>query len=73
MADTTISQFFQKVTLTEVTDVQVTEVVEADGTFTRAIRIYGTPSGPNIGPAMEIFVKSPEADNLKITTPELDF
>ncbi len=73
MTDTTVSQHASKMIVTEVTDVQVTEIVEADGTFVRAIRIYGTPSGGAIPPVLEVQIKAGTSDALKVTTPELNF
>lgn len=73
MADSSVSQHATRILVTEVTDVQVTEIVEADGTFIRAIRIYGTPSGGAIPPVLEVQIKGATADALKVTTPELNF
>ena len=71
--ETQVSQHASKMVVTEVTDVVVSEVVEASGTYNRAIRIYGTPSGNGIPPVLEVQIKSDTAENLKLTTPELNF
>ena len=73
MTDTIITHQWQKIVVTEVTDVQVTEITTQGGMSYRAIRVYGTPTGENIGPVLEVHINSPEAANLKVTTPELDF
>jgi len=73
MTDTNVSQHASKMIVTEVTDVVVSEVVESGGIHTRAIRIYGTPSGNGIPPVLEVQIKSDTAENLKLTTPELNF
>lgn len=73
MTDTTVSHHASKMVVTEVTDVVVSEVVESSGIYTRAIRIYGTPSGNGIPPVLEVQIKSDTAENLKLTTPELNF
>ena len=71
--ETQVSQHASKMVVTEVTDVVVSEVVESSGIHTRAIRIYGTPSGNGIPPVLEVQIKSDTAENLKLTTPELNF
>ena len=73
MADSIVTHHATKICVTEVTDVQVTEIVENSGTFVRAIRIYGTPSGNGILPVLEVQIRSDTGGNLKVTTPELDF
>ena len=72
-AETMVSQHASKIVVTGVTDVVVSEVVESGGIYTRAIRIYGTPSGNGIPPVLEVQIKSDTAENLKLTTPELNF
>ena len=72
-SETQVSQHASKMVVTEVTDVVVSEVVESGGIHTRAIRIYGTPSGNGIPPVLEVQIKSDTAENLKLTTPELNF
>lgn len=72
-AETMVSQHASKMVVTEVTDVVVSEVVESGGIYTRAIRIYGTPPGNGIPPVLEVQIKSDTAENLKLTTPELNF
>lgn len=73
MPDTTVTQFVHKMILTEITDVQVSDLTLADGIYSRAVRFYGTPSGQNIPPVLEVQIKSDVADNLKIVTPGLPF
>jgi len=72
-SETQVSHHASKMVVTEVTDVVVSEVVESSGIYTRAIRIYGTPSGNGIPPVLEVQIKSDTAENLKLTTPELNF
>lgn len=60
--------------VTEVTDIQVTEVAEdGNGGFVRKILIYGSAGVDPVLPALEIFVSGDAETKVRFTTPELDF
>lgn len=63
----------QKIAVSDVADIKVTEIVSADGVYTRAIRIYGAPSGTDAPPVLEIVVSSDTQGNIKLTTPEIEY
>lgn len=66
-----ITSLVQTVTVSEVQDIIVTEVVaDGDSNYVRAIRIYGTLG--NTAPALEIRITSSDASKLKITLPSVD-
>lgn len=71
----TVTQISSRVAISEVRDVQITEVV-ADGTggFVRAVKVFGAPEA-SAGPALilEILIQSEAKSDLDITTPELSF
>ncbi len=70
-----INPISQKVEITQVRDVEVTETVDdGEGGFLRSIKIKGEPvasSGP--GQVLEIQLRSDTKSDLDITTPELSF
>ena len=70
-----INEISAKLGVTDVRDVQVTDVV-ADGTggFVRAIRVFGEPTA-SAGPALilEVQMQSGTKTDLDITTPTLAF
>jgi hypothetical protein len=73
MTTSVITQHTSKITVTDVEDVQVTEVVEDNGEYVRAIRIFGAPEGVNAAPVIELLVRSTDQNKIKVTTPEIDF
>lgn len=62
----------QTIRVTEVSRIQVTEIVTADETSVRALRIWGS-DGTEVAPTIEIIVSAETAAALKIATPELVF
>ena len=68
-----ITQHTMKITVSEVEDVQVTEIVNDNGEYVRAIRIFGQPEGVNAAPVLEVHVRSADQNKIKVTTPEIDF
>jgi len=73
MASSTIT-VRQTVAIDQVADVQVSEVVTVgDGTFKRAIRIYGAPDGAAGQPILELILVGEAKENIAITTPLLEF
>jgi hypothetical protein len=73
MTDSVLTQTFQKIKVTEVEDVQVTEIVDDSGKFLRAIRVFGMPGGTEAAPIIELQIQSATAEKIKVTTPEIDF
>lgn len=69
---TTVSPRNQTLVVTEVAKIQVTDIVDAAGTPTRAIRIWGS-AGIEHPPTLEIIVSAETAEAIKVTTPELVF
>ena len=70
-----LTQASSKLGITDVRDVQVTDVVEdGAGGFVRAIRVFGEPEG-SAGPALilEVQIQSDTKTDLDITTPTLSF
>ena len=63
----------QTVEITDVTDVQVTEIVEDGAGFVRAIRIYGSPSGDNAPLILDLRIKADTSAALNVTTPVFEF
>lgn len=75
MMRSALTEISTKLAITDVRDVQVTDVVE-DGTggFVRALRIFGEPN-TSAGPALilEVQIQSGTKTDLDITTPTLSF
>lgn len=63
----------QRIEITEVRDVVLTEIVSQNGEFMRSIRIYGEPGGPTDWPVLEVQIRSATRSDIEITTPELGF
>jgi len=71
----TVTQISSRVAISEVRDVQITEVVEdGAGGYVRAVKVFGAPEA-SAGPALilEILIQSEAKSDLDITTPELSF
>lgn len=69
-----IKTLFERIAISEVRDVQVTEIVSEGDGWVRAIRVYGEPvsdSAPTM--ILELRISSLTKDDLKVTTPELEF
>lgn len=73
MPDSTIVRVHETLRVTDVRDVKITEIVDDSGTFMRAIRIFGEPSGSNGLPVLEIIIESTDQSDIAVTTPEIDF
>ena len=75
MMRSALTEISTKLAITDVRDVQVTDVVE-DGTggFVRALRVFGEPNA-SAGPALilEVQIQSGTKTDLDITTPTLSF
>lgn len=69
---TTVTHPHQTLRVTEVSKIQVTDIVDDAGTSVRALRIWGS-DGTDIAPTLEIIVSAATADTLRIMTPELVF
>lgn len=63
----------QTVEISEVEDVQITEVVDEGGTYVRALRVFGAPHGRSGPPIIEVVIRSESRSNIHITTPEVEF
>lgn len=71
---TTITRSREVLRITEVQDIQVTEVVEdGEGGYVRKILIYGSAGVDPVLPAVEIFVYGAAEADIRFTTPEIDF
>lgn len=69
----TISIERQTLRLTSVTDVQVSEIVAADGGgFTRRVNIFGA-GGSQERPVLELIIEGATREDVAFTTPEIDF
>ena len=64
----------QHLTLSGVASVTVTEIVAADGMFTRAIRFFGEAEGEGALPLLlDVTLTASEKQRLEIATPVLQF
>ena len=75
MTQSVLSTISQKIMLTRIRDVEVTNIV-SDGTggFVRAIKVFGegaVETQNNL--VLEVVIQSDNQTHLKITTPEIDF
>lgn len=70
-----ISTINQKIEITDVRDVLVSEAVDdGNGGFVRSIKFMGEPeasAGP--APVLEVMIQSETKTDLDITTPEMSF
>lgn len=74
MSDSTINRDFERISVTSVRDIQVSEIVEESGTYYRSIKVFGEPV-LNGAPTMKLDIRltsEVEAD-LKLSTPELNY
>jgi hypothetical protein len=70
-----VTQISSKLEITDVRDVQVTDVVDdGEGGFVRSVKFFGEPNA-SAGPALilEVLIQSDTKADLDITTPELSF
>ena len=75
MTQSVLSTISQKIMLTRIRDVEVTNIV-SDGTggFVRAIKFFGQGVVDTQNPlVLEVVIQSDDRTDLKITTPEIDF
>lgn len=63
----------QKIKVTEVRKIIVTETVEDGGAFVRAIRVYGEPGGTDAPPILDLVLQSDDATAIELTTPALTY
>lgn len=64
----------QRLLLTEIASVSVTEIVAAEGGFTRAVRFFGTPAvngAPRL--ILDVTLTAPDKASLEVSTPVLQF
>ena len=75
MTASSLSILAQKLWITDVRDVEVTEIVDdGAGGFVRALRIYGqSEAGEPSLLVLDLRLQSTSKTDLAITTPELDF
>lgn len=72
----TVNNFAQLLTITDVSDVVITDIVDdgsGSGNWVRSIRVFGSPYASGDTPIVEIKIKSTTKSNLDITTPSLNF
>lgn len=69
----TITDTHRKIELTEVRDVIVTDIVDADGLFKRSIRILGETGGDDPGEVMEIVVSSATKADIELSAPANEY
>jgi hypothetical protein len=75
MTQSIISQVSQKLSITGVKDIEVTDIVDdGAGGWVRSVRFYGSPAiGTNKVLVLEVLLQSAVKSELAITTPEIDF
>lgn len=73
MSDSTITVRRQVIAVSELTDIQVTEIVEVDGVFQRAVRFFGSPGSTNAPAVLEVIVSADTTAAVEITAPERNF
>jgi hypothetical protein len=69
----TLTQISSKLEITDVRDVQVTDVVDdGSGGFVRSLKFFGEPNA-SAGPALilEVIIQSDAKTDLNVTTPTL--
>jgi len=75
MTQSIILQVSQKLSITGVKDIEVTDIVDdGAGGWVRLVRFYGSPAiGTNKSLVLEVLLQSAVKAELSITTPEIDF
>jgi len=75
MPQTVVTTLSQRLMLTSITDVEVTDIVDdGAGGFVRAIKVFGQGVIDTQKPlVLEIVIQSDDRTKIKITTPEIDF
>ena len=69
----TIKDLHRKVEISNVRDIIVTDIVEADGRFVRSIRILGDVGASQPAEVMEIVVSSATRSDIELSSPGYDF
>ena len=75
MTQSLITQLSQKLSVTAVKDIEVTDIVDdGAGGWIRSVRFYGAAAGEaNKVLVLEVLLQSATRTDLAITTPEIDF
>lgn len=75
MSQSQLTVTTQKVTITEVRDVTLSDIVaDGSGGFVRTVIFHGNPaSGDAAVPVLEVRIAAEASENLQITTPTLTF
>ena len=75
MTPSVVSTVYQRVLLTSIKDVEVTDIVDdGAGGFIRSLRFFGQGAVDTQTPLVfEVVIQSENRTDLKITTPEIDF
>lgn len=75
MTQSAVSILSQRLMLTSITDVEVTDIVDdGAGGFLRGIKFFGQGFVETQKPlVLEVVIQSNDRANLKLTTPEIDF
>ena len=75
MTPSVVSTLYQRVLLTSIQDVEVTDIVDdGSGGFIRSLRFFGQGAVDTQTPLVfEVLIQSENRTDLKITTPEIDF
>lgn len=75
MTQSLIAQLAQKLSISAVKDIEVTEIVDdGAGGWIRSVRFYGSPAaGTDKALVLEVLLQSAGKSDLAITTPEIDF
>jgi hypothetical protein len=69
---TTVATRFQTLVITEISKIQITPIVDNSGTPTRAIRVWGS-LGDTAPATIELILSAADDEDLRVTTPELEF
>jgi len=73
VADSVVRTTRHNLAVSEVRDIQITDIVLVGGVYTRAIRIYGEPGGTQAPPVVELVVSSPDRADIEVMAPERGF
>ena len=75
MTQSVITKVSEKLSISDIKDIEVTEIVDdGSGGWVRSVRFYGSPAtGTNKVLVLEVLLQSIVTADLNITTPEIDF
>lgn len=73
MHDSTLTTRKQTLEVDAVQAVDVTEIVDDNGTPAREVRIYGAPDGTDAPPVLTVKLTSDTEANLEVQTPKMAF